>query len=348
MTKAPSKHLREHSLIDRIRRGSESTKSPWVSLGIGDDCAILHAAADSEILVTTDLTLENRHFRRDRHTPESVGHRALARGLSDLAAMGATPLAAFLSLALPSSMLSTGRGIEWVDRFFAGLHRLGDRYNVPLSGGDTSESPSDLILADIVLIGSAPRCAALRRSGAHAGDALYVTGALGGAAAELAAVLARSEPPATVADLSASHPHLFPEPRLAVGHVLLRRKLATAAIDISDGLSTDLTHLCQASNVRAEIEQAAIPLHPLTKRLTPSGALKAALHGGEDYELLFSAPSGAHVPHTIGEVKLTRIGTLLPPDAKKPLITLVAADDSLKSLRPGGWEHFSDSTKPAN
>ncbi|MCL2661408.1 MAG: thiamine-phosphate kinase, partial [Acidobacteriaceae bacterium] len=225
---------------------------------------------------------------------------------------------------------------------------LGDRYNVPISGGDTSESPSDLILADIVLIGSAPRCAALRRSGAHAGDALYVTGALGGASAELAAVLARSEPPATAPEASELHPHLFPEPRLGVGHALLRRKLATSAIDISDGLSTDLTHLCQASNVRAEIEQAAIPLHPLAKRLTTAAALKAALHGGEDYELLFSAPPGARVPHTVGEVKLTRIGTLLPPDAKKPRITFVTTNVSRKSLRPGGWEHFSDSTKPAD
>ncbi len=186
------REMGELELIERIRsewgaagRGSRSLARN-LALGIGDDCAILRPPRGHELLVTTDFTLEGRHFRRDLHPPESVGHRTLARGLSDLAAMGARPLAAFLSLALPGEMLATRAGRVWVERFFAGLRSLADRHAVPLAGGDTAESPSDLVLADIVLIGSAPAGRALRRSGARAGDALYVTGELGGAAAELA------------------------------------------------------------------------------------------------------------------------------------------------------------------
>src|SRR5580698_9823066 len=186
------KAMGELALIERIRSGSAGTASRGnVALGIGDDCAILRPPRGHEILVTTDFTLEGRHFRRDWHPPESVGHRALARGLSDLAAMGARPLAAFLSLALPGEMLATAAGRRWVDRFFAGLRALGDASGVPLAGGDTAESPSGQVLADIVLVGSAPAGRALRRSGGRAGDVLYVTGALGGAAAELAGMMKR-------------------------------------------------------------------------------------------------------------------------------------------------------------
>src|ERR1017187_7086282 len=136
-----------------------------VALGIGDDCAILRPPKGHEIVVTTDFTLEGRHFRRDWHPPESVGHRALARGLSDLAAMGARPLAAFLSLALPGDMLATRAGRAWVDRFFTGLRGLAEQHGVPLAGGDTAESPCGLVLADIVLIGLAPVGRALRQIG---------------------------------------------------------------------------------------------------------------------------------------------------------------------------------------
>jgi thiamine-monophosphate kinase len=330
----------ELALIERIRRGSLRAKNSSVTLGIGDDCAILRPAAGGELLVTTDLCLEGRHFLRDRHPPESVGYRCLARGLSDLAAMGATPLAAFLSLALPAAMLSSRGGLDWIDRFFAGLHRLGDRYKVTLAGGDTSESPCDRILADIVLSGSAPRGRSLRRSGARPGDVLYLTGALGGASAELQALLKRRGPLPRVTGRT-GHPHLFPEPRLAVGHALMRRRLATAAIDISDGLSTDLTHLCQASKLRADIDEAALPIHPLAKQLSGEKALSAALDGGEDYELLFAAPSSTRIPRAIRGVRVTRIGILKPPSSRLPVITLIRPDGTRRSLQPGGWEHFA-------
>jgi thiamine-monophosphate kinase len=343
--KKSSAPLGELGLIEQIRRDF-ATSSSAVKLGIGDDCAILRSPPGCEILVTTDLTLEDRHFRRDSHPPESVGHRCLARGLSDLAAMGATPIAAFLSLALPSTMLTKSAGRTWTKGFFNGLRALAELHSVPLAGGDISESPggsSALILADIVLIGSAPKGKALRRSGASPGDALYVTGQLGGAAAELSAMLSRGRRTLNH-KTTEDHPHMFPEPRLDVGEALQRRGLATACLDISDGLSTDLAHLCRASGVNAEIEQEALPIHPLAGKLDAPAALHAALHGGEDYELLFASPSSVRLPSSLAGVPLTRIGTLRARRTGHPLITLLAPDGSRTELKPGGWEHFS---KPA-
>jgi thiamine-monophosphate kinase len=339
----------ELALIEHIRSGFVRGYGKSVTLGIGDDCAILRPPRGSEVLVTTDFTLEGRHFRRDLHPPESAGHRCLARGLSDLAAMGATPLAAFLSLALPAQMLAESIGRAWITRFFKGLQALSEMHGVPLAGGDTSQSPAGkagLILADIVLIGSAPRGKALRRSGATTGDVIYVTGHLGGAAAELSALQRRRDRVARVTTTD-GHPQLFPEPRLDVGDALLRRNLATACIDVSDGLSTDLAHLCHASGVNAEIEQAALPIHPLARKQGPDAALKAALHGGEDYELLFTAPASVRMPSSIAGVPITRIGKLNKSRAGDPLMTLLAPNGSRQTLEPGGWEHFSTTRNTA-
>ena len=173
----------ERELIAAIRKRASQLprNSGIVSLGIGDDCAVLRPRRGEEIVVTTDLSLENVHFRRDWHPPQSVGHRCLARGLSDLAAMGARPEAAFLSLALPAEL--TGK---WMEGFFNGLMALAERSRVPLAGGDLAKS--SFVIADIVLLGSVPTGRALLRSSARAGDLIYVTGALGGAAAELRAL----------------------------------------------------------------------------------------------------------------------------------------------------------------
>jgi thiamine-monophosphate kinase len=334
------RRMGELALIERIRAGGLAGPGSRISalkLGIGDDCAILRPPKGHEILVTTDFTLEGRHFRREWHPPESAGHRTLARGLSDLAAMGASPLAAFLSLALPGEMLSSRAGRVWVERFFTGLRGLAGQYKVPLAGGDTSESPCGLVLADIVLMGSAPAGRALRRSGGRAGDALYVTGALGGAAAELAVIeKTSSRPQRRVAELS-DHPQLFPQPRIDVGVALLRRRLATAAIDLSDGLSTDLTHLCHESGVGAEVHAAALPIHPLAAKTGSSRAVELALNGGEDYELLFSAPPSERMPHSIAGVRITRIGRLVAGNE----VTLLDSTGRRQGLEPGGWEHFT-------
>jgi len=349
------KKMGELEIIGRIRSGwgereGRRSSGRGVILGIGDDCAILRSPRGHEVLVTTDFTLEGRHFRRDWHSPESVGHRVLARGLSDLAAMGARPLAAFLSLALPAEMLCDSAGRKWVERFLGGLRGLAQRTNVPLAGGDTSESPCGLVLADIVLVGSAPAGLALRRSSGKAGDALYVTGGLGGAAAELLTMAQRGtkkqpnlreKAAASGGAGYAAHPQMYPEPRLGVGQALLRRRLATAAIDLSDGLSTDLAHLCHESGVGAEIEAAALPIHPLAEKQrtpeAPERALDLALHGGEDYELLFAAPPAVRMPRSVAGVRVSRVGRLVRGGA----ISLIDSDGRRRTLRPGGWEHFT-------
>jgi thiamine-monophosphate kinase len=346
----------EKALVAAIRaRTTTRSASPRASvrLGIGDDCAILRPAAGSEIVVTTDLSLEQVHFRRDWHPPESAGHRCLVRGLSDLAAMGAQPLAAFLSLAVPTELTVADRGLTWLDRFLNGLLALASQYRVPLAGGDTAQSPlfdeagskqTGMVCADIVLVGSAPSGRALLRSGAKAGDILYVTGALGGAEAELLALGRTPQDFRKRTKASSAHPHLYPEPRLAVGAKLLALRAATAAIDVSDGLSTDLTHLCEESRLAAEIDTATIPVHTLAKKAEQDGwipdALYLALHGGEDYELLFTASSRTKVPSKIAGVPIHAIGRMKAHRKGKPIIEMAGVDGKRTPLDAGGWEHF--------
>ena len=321
----------ELDVIRQIRAGA--VPSRLVPLGIGDDCAVLRPAAGQDVVVTTDFTLEGRHFRRDTHSAESAGHRTLARGLSDLAAMGAKPLAAFLSLALPKELLTTAAGRRWFARYLSGLQALAAGSGVTLAGGDTAQSPSSHILADIVLTGTTPRGRALRRSTARAGDLIYVTGSLGGAAAELQGLFARP----TTRYSKGEHPQLFPQPRLAVGQALIRRRIATACMDLSDGLSTDLTHLCEASGVSAEIAASDLPVHPLALAAEDSMAL--ALNGGEDYELLFTASAATRVPRRIAGVSVTRIG-MIGPASGKAAITLVERDGRRRALDARGWQHL--------
>jgi thiamine-monophosphate kinase len=354
------------SLRKRIARSGGD-----IVAGIGDDCAILLPRAGREILVTTDFTLETVHFRREWHTPESAGHRCLARGLSDLAAMGSQPLAAFLSLALPAELVrNRGGQPSWRQRFFDGFLSLADKYNVPLAGGDTAQSPliqtassrrnrqnsrqaaTGLALADIVLVGTAPRARSLRRSTANAGDRIYVTGYLGGSAAELAQLeanprrfrMAKSAMAAT--GVPNPHPHLFPEPRLSVGAWLLKNRRASSAIDISDGLSTDLDHICEESDLAATIDASAIPIHPIARPASGSDsdkALQFALHGGEDYELLFTASPKVKVPRRIAGVPVTCIGEMRLHKSRASRVLLAEVVDGRKrtrSLLAGGWEHF--------
>ena len=313
----------------RVRAGG------GVALGIGDDCALLRVRPGEEIAVTTDLSIDGRHFRLEWHPPEAVGHRTLARGLSDLAAMGARPLAAFVSLGLPRELVETsGRKRSWVARFYDGLLALADRHRTPLAGGDLAESP--LALADIVLVGAVPRGKALLRSGARPGDAVHVTGALGGSAAGLAwlsGLAGKSGKIRLPRRLSeALERHLFPQPRVAQGAWLRLHRVATAAIDLSDGLSTDLAHLCEESGVAAEVDAGALPLGA-------GATLEQALHGGEDYELLFTARGDRRVPRSVGGVAVVRIGRIVEARKGRPPITLVTAGGS-RPLLPEGWQHF--------
>ena len=324
----------ELELIAAIRSVAGHPRGP-VRLGIGDDCAILRPPPGQELLVTTDFSIEGRHFRRDWHPARSVGHRCLARGLSDIAAMGGKPAAAFLSLALPTTLRASDAGRKWVQGFLDGLLALAQATGTQLSGGDTAAAPGDDILADIVCLGFAPAGKALRRSTARPGDALYVTGTLGGASAELAqlGVNPRRFQPATPQD-AGGHPHLFPAPRILVGQALLRRGLAAAAIDLSDGLSTDLAHICEESKTGAVIDADVLPIAPIAHRPDLQDAFALALHGGEDYELLFCARPTAKMPKQLAGVALTRIGEV----TQEPGMRL-RQHGRETPLEAHGWEH---------
>lgn len=350
--------IAERELIAKIRRTTGGARA--VVRGIGDDCAVLRLPARHEALITTDFSLEGVHFRREWHPAEVVGHRCLTRGLSDIAAMGGVPVAAFLSLALPAEL-----DTKWVDDFLRGFQRLAKRCGVTLAGGDTAQSLGG-IAADIVVLGSVPRGTAVLRSGARVGDDIFVTNRLGGALTVLHWMMsgglsqteggaprakARLRKPQAGAGLveeaaaqqlraavvsslgrTLERAHFSPTPRLEVGRWLRERKLASAMIDISDGLSTELSHICEESGTGAWIAEAAIPV-------AAGASLKDAIDGGDDYELLFTARAAKHdrIPDRIAGVQVRWIGTI----TKEPGLWLVAP--GMKSRRPitaGGWEHF--------
>lgn len=321
--------LAEKALIAKIRGMARTASRSRIPAEIGDDCAVLRIPRGHETLVTTDFSLEGIHFRRDWHPAESVGHRCLARGLSDIAAMGGEPIASFLSLALPRKLPQA-----WVNRFVRGLIALAEKHRVTLAGGDTSESPSG-ILADIVVVGSVPSGTAILRSGARPGDHLYVSGQLGGSMAAFAQMRALPKKKLKPRDYSR---HFYPEPRLELGRILRQEKLATAMIDISDGLSTDLAHICEESGVGAEIAADLIP-RASAGRPTRQVDLDLALHGGEDYELLFTAPPGKRIPPQIAGVPLTQIGVV----TRQRGMFITNAKGIRRQLHPKGWEHFRKS-----
>ena len=319
--------LPEKTLIAQIRRQASSPKRrSQILAGIGDDCAVLRLKPQQDSLVTADFSLEGIHFRRDWHPPDSVGHRCLARGLSDIAAMGGEPVAIFLSLALPRDLPQS-----WVQEFMRGLLALAKKYGVTLAGGDTAESPNG-ILADIIVLGAVPKNSAILRSTARPGDSIYVTGSLGGSAAALEQMRAQPRK-----KLNPRHypRHFYPDPRLAVARILRERRLASAMIDLSDGLSTDLAHICDESQAGAELQAASIPRARVGQ---PAREVDEhlALHGGEDYELLFTAPPNKGIPTKLAGVRITKIGRI----TSKRGIHLITANHVAHQLHPQGWEHF--------
>jgi thiamine-monophosphate kinase len=316
--------------IQRSRIRGKAAVAPWLVTGIGDDCAVFHSPAALDLLVTTDFSLENIHFRREWHSPQSVGHRCLARGLSDIASMGGTPHSAFLSLALPAKLPQ-----PWVDRFIDGLLKLARKHGVTLAGGDTSESPFG-ILADIVVLGAVPKGKAVLRSGARPGDKIYVTGVLGASAAALACLYSGKK-----IKQAQFLRHFFPEPRVRVGQMVRQEIKPSAMIDISDGLSTDVSHICEASGVGAEIWQSAIPRATAGNAARPV-ALEFALHGGEDYELLFTAGPRIAVPERITGVPITCVGRII----RRKQISLIAESGLARRLEARGWQHFAATRSP--
>jgi thiamine-monophosphate kinase len=233
--------------------------------------------------------------------------------------MGGEPRAAFLSLALPRELPQ-----PWVDQFFGGLLKLAREHEVHLAGGDIAESPAG-VLADIMVVGSVPKGKAMLRSGARVGDLVYVTGMLGASVAALQLLREgkRIQP-------KAHWRHFYPDPRIEVGRYLREKKLASAMIDTSDGLSVDLAHICEESGVGAVIYAESLP------RLAAPQGLRFALHGGEDYELLFTAAPKARVPKLIAGVDVTRIGEIVSGKA----VRIADAQGRTMELQSEGWQHF--------
>lgn len=295
---------------------------------MGDDCAVLDVPPGYESLITTDFSLEGVHFRREWHPPDTVGHRCLTRGLSDIASMGGEPVAAFLSLALPPDTPQ-----RWVDKFLEGMLHLAKKHGVTLAGGDTAQSPAG-ILADITVFGIVPAGRSILRSGARPHDRIYVTGELGASAALLEHMFdsggAKHTPHAYPA-------HFYPQPQLAVARHLRENNIASAMIDISDGLSIDLRHICEQSNVGAVIHANAIPVGTLDRHEVEP---RHALHGGDEYQLLFTAPQGHRIPATIAGVPVTLIGYI--DEGPEVMIEYESANGAVAvELKPEGWQHFA-------
>jgi thiamine-monophosphate kinase len=321
----------ERELIERVARNLPSQAGLGLRVGIGDDAAVIRPRAGLEWVLTTDAFLENVHFMPRIHAPEVVGYKALARATSDLAAMGARPRYFLLSLALPPSC--TGK---WFDRFLKGMSRAARSFGLVLAGGDTTRNPKAAI--NLTVIGEVIPGRTVLRSGAQQGDMICVSGRLG--EAELGLRLLQQGLPARRKWQGLLQKHLHPEPRLALGAWLARNGKATAMIDTSDGLSTDLAHLCEASGVGAKVWAAKIPKVALPSDLQKLGLdpLHLALDGGEDYELLFTVPrrQARHLPREIRGVPITIIGEV----TRSKRILLMDDAGRMKPLRAQGWDPF--------
>ena len=327
-------NLTEEGILKKILTGSGPSLSrraaQTVTLGVGDDAALFRPNAGLETILTCDWFLEGTHFLRDKHPPDSVGWKCLARALSDVAAMGGRPRCFLLSLALPATHAS-----RWLHQFLRGLRRASRKFDCVLAGGDTTRRNE--ILINVMVVGEVRKGHAALRSRAHPGDVLYVSGRLGEAELGLR-IIRRGKGPARNNSLTSKH--LYPEPRLALGQWLSDHQLATAMIDLSDGLSSDLPRLCAASGVGARIETAKFPLvqgSPEIQRLGISSLL-LALHGGDDYELLFtvSHDKAAELPRTFQGLALTPIGKI----TRRRELVQVDHIGRQRQLQAGGWDPF--------
>lgn len=334
-----TKHLKarrrgpgEDAVLEQIERVATRTgiRSSGVRLGIGDDAALFRAASGSEQILTTDWFLEGSHFLRDKHSAGAVGWKCLARAVSDVAAMGGVPRCFLLSLALPPSHTAL-----WLDQFLGGLRRAAKRFGCALAGGDTTRRKD--ILINVTVVGEV-RGTAVLRSGARPGDMLLTSGRLG--EAELGLRLIRESKRRANGRDPVLRKHLFPEPRLALGRWLAEEHLASAMMDLSDGLSTDLPRLCVASGVGARIEATKLSRVrvPKSGRRRNDDSLEMALHGGDDYELLFTVPRSKlkRIPRSFHGLPLTVIGEI----TKERALLLVEESGREVQLPNRGWDPF--------
>ncbi len=299
----------EAAITERLKKLVTLPAGSPVLLGIGDDCAVYRPRGSADdLLFTVDMFLEGVHFERETHKAAVAGRKALVRSLSDIAAMGGSPRFCLAALCVPA-----WANERWVDGFFDGILKLGAITRTVLAGGDLAHG--EKLSCDITVCGAVPRGTALRRDGARPGHDIYVSGRLGGSALGLEKQEGR-----------AWRRHLQPEPRLALGQFLRAKLRASAAIDISDGLSLDLRRLCLASGVDAEIDA------PPRFR---GASLEQALHGGEEYELLFTVPGGSGVPDNFEGLPLTHIGHTVRSTRGGGAVYL----DSVP-LPASGYDHF--------
>ena len=332
----------EFDFINALRQRTGMSGQSIVA-GIGDDAAVLRSTPGRETVITADLLVEDIDFRRTTTPPYLLGHKALAVSLSDIAAMGARPLWSMVSIGVPEDVWQT----DFVERLYDGLLELANRYGVQLIGGDTSRTNERLVI-DSIVSGECAAGMAVLRSGAKVGDQIFVTGSLGAAAAglrliERGAHLAEQN---LADDDSQKLDHVLlrqlrPEARVGWGIVLGEERLATAMIDLSDGLSSDLNRLCEASNVGALIDSAALPVDDRVTELCGRRALdplQLALHGGEDFELLFTVKpeNVARLPKRVDGVEIKRIGEI----TKASEAVTISEGSRVWELKPGGWKHF--------
>lgn len=327
----------EFDLIQRYFQ--HDLKPPGVVLGNGDDAALLAPAPGNQFAVSTDMLVEGRHFLSTVN-PQALGHKALAVNLSDLAAMGAKPMAFTLALALPRA------DADWLAGFSAGLLALADQHGCALVGGDTTAGPLNIC---ITVMGEVPAHQAFRRQAAQVGDDVYVSGQLGEARLALEVFRGRLSIPETVW-LQARRRLEWPQPRVQLG--LAMRGLAHACADVSDGLMGDLTHILKASGVGVDIDleglmQSAVVSAPL-QALPPAVALPCVLAGGDDYELVFTAPPAARDAISRAALEcgtpVTRMGRIRPWATDDSRIRLLQADGTNYPLPDGvelgGFDHF--------
>jgi thiamine-monophosphate kinase len=320
------KKKNENALVVQIERTFGYARGKALVLALGDDAALWSPTRGYETILTCDWFLEDSHFLRDKHAPEAVGWKCLARAVSDIAAMGGKPRCFLLSLALPSTL--TGK---WLSSFLRGLRRASGRLGCELAGGDITRQ--EKVLISVTVIGECHRRLAVVRSRARPGDMLFVSGTLGEADLGLRELLRhRGMGKATG---TALRKHLYPEPRLALGRWLAEKALATAMMDISDGLSTDLPRLCQASRVGAQVTANALPVSPLADA---KDAQELALHGGDDYELLFTveAKKASRLPRRFQGLRLTHIGEI----TRSRRIVLKTNEGKTTPLLSRGWDPF--------
>ncbi len=322
--------LGEFGFIERIREAVAKSKGTGVRLGIGDDCAVLELPPGQVLLTSTDLLIEEIHFRPEWSDWRALGSKCVSVNVSDVAAMGGSPRHLYLGLAIPATM-----AMEDLDAFLEGFLEAAADYGAVLVGGDTCRSPGPLMIS-VTVEGAAPTEQVVSRNGARPGDAIYVSGTLG----DSALALKRLQSGQPMTDELADRHHR-PQARVALGRALAGARLPSAMIDVSDGVSADLGHILEASVVGARLEQGQFPLSSgFSKALVQDpGLFELALCGGEDYELLFTVPADKeHLLSTlVADVPVTRIGTVTEADQG---LLLVDEAGQMRTLKAKGFNHF--------